>query len=73
MNGPRLTEKDLFNAKTLVCESCGNNTFVNVYMIKQISALLSPSGQEINAPIPTFACSKCSHINKSFLPPERQE
>lgn len=70
MNGPKLSERDLVNAKSLQCEECGNKTFTSVFVIKHISALLSPNGQEIHAPVPTFACSKCSHINKNFLPPE---
>jgi hypothetical protein len=68
--GPRLTEQDIRNAKTLICDACSNKTFTNVFIIKHISALLSPNGQEINAPLPTFACAKCGHINKSFLPPD---
>lgn len=70
MQQPRLTEQDIKNAKTLKCDECSHNVFKNVFIIKQISALLSPNGQEINAPIPTFACEKCGHVNKSFLPPE---
>lgn len=69
MQQPRLTEQDVKNAKTLACEECGHTTFNNVFMIKYISALLSPNGQEVHVPIPTFACSKCDHINKAFLPP----
>lgn len=72
MNAPRLNEQDIKNAKTVKCQSCGGTVFKNVFVIKQISALVSPNGQEINAPIPTFACTKCDHINKNFLPEERQ-
>lgn len=70
MNGPQLTERDLMNAKDLKCEQCDCRVFNNVFVIKHISALLSPNGREINAPVPTFACNKCGHINKEFLPPE---
>lgn len=70
MNGPKLTERDLVNAKSLACESCGNKTFNNVFVIKYISAIMSPNGHEVHAPVPTFACAKCSHINKGFLPPD---
>ena len=73
MNAPRISQQDLQNAKTLECEECGHKFFTNVFIIKHISALLSPNGQEINAPIPTFACAKCSHINKNFLPPENRQ
>lgn len=69
-NGPQLSERDLANAKDLTCDECGGRVFNNVFVIKHISALASPNGREINAPIPTFACVSCKHINKSFLPPE---
>ena len=53
-----------------VCEECGNKTFTQVYLIRKLSALLSPTGTEAKIPLPVFACSKCNHINKSFLPKE---
>ena len=52
------------------CESCGNNTFVQVYQMRKLSALLSPTGTEAMIPIQVFACAKCGHINKCFLPKE---
>ncbi len=53
-----------------VCEECGNDTFVQVYQMRTLSALLSPTGQEAKIPIQVFACAKCGHINKGFLPKE---
>ena len=52
------------------CESCGNDTFIQVYKMRKLSALLSPTGQEARIPLPLFACVKCNHINKGFLPKE---
>ena len=52
------------------CESCGNNTFTQVYQMRKLSALLSPTGQEAMIPIQIFACAKCGHINPGFLPKE---
>ena len=52
------------------CESCGNDTFTQVYKIRKLSALLSPTGQETMIPIQVFACAKCGHINKGFQPKE---
>lgn len=63
-----ITQKDLAGAKDTVCEQCQHNTFKNEFIIKTVSALLSPTGKEINVPIPIFACAKCGHINKSFFP-----
>ena len=55
------------------CESCGNNTFVQVYQMRKLSALLSPTGQESMIPIQVFACAKCGHINSAFQPKEEKE
>ena len=52
------------------CESCGNETFVQVYQMRKLSALLSPHGKETMIPINVFACNKCGHINDAFLPKE---
>ena len=51
-----------------VCEKCENDTFVQVYQMRKLSALLSPTGTEAMIPIQVFACAKCGHINKGFLP-----
>ena len=50
------------------CESCKNETFVQVYQMRKLSPLLSPTVQETMIPIQVFACAKCGHINKGFLP-----
>ena len=50
------------------CEHCDNETFVQVYQMRKLSALLSPTGTEAMIPIQVFACAKCGHINKGFLP-----
>ena len=52
------------------CESCGNDTFHHVFKMRKLSALLSPTGEEAMIPIQVFACIKCGHINKGFLPKE---
>ena len=51
-----------------VCAECGHDTFVQVLKFRKLSALLSPSGEETLIPLQTFACAKCGHINKGFLP-----
>jgi hypothetical protein len=53
-----------------VCEACENDTFIQVYQMRKLSALLSPTGQPTMIPIQVFACAKCGHINKGFLPKE---
>ena len=53
-----------------VCESCGNDTFTQVYQMRKLSALLSPTGQESMIPIQIFACAKCGYVNNGFQPKE---
>ena len=60
----------LAQAQTVLCEKCSNHTYENVYVIKKISALISPTGQESHVPLQAFACKKCGHINEPFLPKE---
>jgi len=64
----KLTQKDIIDSKTIACEECGHETFKNEFLIKAVSALVSPTGKEVHVPIPVFACAKCSHVNKSFMP-----
>ena len=60
-----------FNQTTAVkCESCGNETFQQVYRMRKLSALLSPTGQPTMIPVQVFACVKCGHINPEVLPKE---
>ena len=56
------------------CDKCGDVRFEPIYLMKKLSALLSPTGKEEIVPIgppvapPIFACYKCGHINESFIP-----
>lgn len=65
---PRLRPQDLANSKEMKCEKCECNTFNPVVMIRVVSALVSPTGQEVTVPIQSFACTKCHHVNEAFLP-----
>ena len=51
----------------IVCENCGCRYFNQVHAFKRVSALLSPTGKEQMAPVPSFRCSDCGHINEEFL------
>ena len=48
------------------CESCGNPTFKQTLLLRKLSALVSPTGQETIIPMQVFACEKCGHVNKEF-------
>lgn len=61
---------NLSAAKSVGCDACGNQTFQEVYLMKYLSELQSPTGKAGNVPIPTFACNACGHVNLGFLPRE---
>ena len=64
---------DFNQTKAETCEKCNNDTFIQVYRVRKLSALLSPAAKETLIPIQLFACSKCGHINDVFLPPNAEE
>ena len=57
---------DLTHATTLECEGCGCKGFKQTLMLKKLSPLMSPSGQEAIIPVGVFACEACGNINKEF-------
>jgi hypothetical protein len=58
---------DLKSAEDVLCEKCENTSFVPSFLIKKLSALVSPTGHEMLVPIQLFRCSSCEHVNESFL------
>ena len=58
---------DLSKADTLQCEECDNYLFITSYVIKRVSAILSPSGQEGLVPIQVYSCGNCGTVPKIFL------
>tara|TARA_B100000131_G_scaffold267296_1_gene265533 strand:+ start:260 stop:514 length:255 start_codon:yes stop_codon:yes gene_type:complete len=64
--GNPLDDVDLTHAKTLECEKCKCVGFKQTMMLKKLSALVSPTGQEAIIPVGVFACDHCGHVNKEF-------
>ena len=50
---------DLEDAETMTCQKCGNKIFIQGYVIKKISAIMSSTGKEVIAPIQVFNCGNC--------------
>lgn len=57
---------DLSKATDLECEECKHKLFKQSYMVKKLSAFVSPTGEEVVIPIQVFSCESCGHINKIF-------
>ena len=65
-----LNNIDLTHATTLECEECKCKGFKQTMMLKKLSALISPTGQETIIPVGVFACEACGNINKEFVEAE---
>tara|TARA_Y100000593_G_C4076966_1_gene221970 strand:- start:71 stop:286 length:216 start_codon:yes stop_codon:yes gene_type:complete len=68
MNNPQQPQMNIDMSQTTaeVCEKCKCEQFTRVFLMRKLSALLSPAGQESMIPMETFACAKCGHINSGF-------
>ncbi len=53
---------DLQEAETMTCLECNNKIFIQGYVIKKISAIMSPTGEEVIAPVQVFNCGNCGEI-----------
>ena len=57
---------DMSQTTPVKCEKCENLTFKQTLLIRKLSALVAPNGQETVIPIGVFACEKCGHVNAEF-------
>ena len=57
---------DFSKTTEICCEACGGKTFKQTLLMRRMSGLVSPSGQEMLIPMAVFACENCGHVNKDF-------
>jgi len=57
---------DVSQTTPVKCEKCENQTFKQTLLIRRLSSLVSPNGQETLVPVQVFACEKCGNVNKEF-------
>ena len=58
---------DLTQAETMKCEYCENYLFISSTIIKRLSAIVSPTGEETLIPIDVYSCGNCGRVPKSML------
>ena len=63
----REVQVDLTKADTVKCDDCGNYLFITANVIKRISPILSPTGQEALVPVQVYSCGNCGKVPKMFL------
>jgi len=64
--GQRQMNVDMSQTSEMKCEKCENNTFKQTIMLRKMSAIVSPNGQETIIPMAVFACETCGHVNDEF-------
>jgi hypothetical protein len=57
---------DISQTTAIKCEKCENQTFKQTVLLRKMSALVSPNGQETLVPVAVFACEKCEHVNSDL-------
>ena len=57
---------DFSKTTQIKCEACEGSSFKQTLLLRKMSALVAPDGQETVIPIGVFACEKCGHVNSEF-------
>ena len=65
--GEKKVQVDLSNAETMKCEHCSNYLFISSTIIKRLSAIVSPTGEEALIPIEVYSCGNCGRVPKTML------
>ena len=65
-NGQMQEQIDFSKTSQIKCEACEGSTFKQTLLLRKMSALVAPGGQETIIPMQVFACEKCGHVNKEF-------
>ena len=58
---------DLKQAETIKCSDCGNYLFITSFILKRLSALVSPNGQEALIPVQVYSCGNCGKVAEGML------
>lgn len=56
---------NVVSSPNVVCE-CGSKLFVQQFVLKNLSQLVSPTGTSQVVEVPIFVCAKCGEIPKEF-------
>ena len=65
-DGQMKEQIDFSKTTQIKCEACEGSTFKQTLLMRKMSALVSPNGQETIIPMAVFACEKCGYVNKEF-------
>ena len=58
---------DLRKAETIKCKKCSNYVFIQSFILKRLSAILSPTGEEALIPVQVYSCGNCGEVAENML------
>jgi hypothetical protein len=58
---------DLKQAETIKCSDCNNYLFITSFILKKLSAIVSPNGQEALIPVQVYSCGNCGKVAEGML------
>ena len=58
---------DLNQAETLKCKGCNNYVILQSYILKRLSAIVSPTGEETLIPVQVYSCGNCGKVIEDTL------
>ena len=58
---------DLREADTIKCDDCGNYLFLTTHILKRLSAIVSPTGEEALIPVQVYSCGDCGKVPSKLL------
>ena len=58
---------DLRKAETIKCKKCSNYIFIQSFVLKRLSAILSPTGEEALIPVQVYSCGNCGEVAERML------
>ena len=65
-DGQMQEQIDFSKTTEIKCEACNGQTFEQTLLMRKMSALVAPNGQETIIPVAVFACELCNHVNEEF-------
>lgn len=63
-------QQEILNSKIIHCSECNNEVFLQVFKLRKINAMISPTGQDEVLPVPVYICSSCG---KEYIPTQNNE
>ena len=58
---------DLRDTETIKCRDCNNYLFITSFILKRLSAIVSPNGQEALIPVQVYSCGNCGQVAEGML------